>query len=196
MRKGKELALELGLVVKQALFSEWGNFYAAITKYPCVLFDDGGYILINNEIELTQLGIKLGKRTNVPQRISSLKNYVSMPAILAPSPDEISGKYSEGALTEIKVNKYERNHAARKSCLDYYGYACACCDVHLEKIYGDIAKEFIHVHHIKPISEIKKEYKIDPIKDLRPVCPNCHAILHLKKPALSISELREILSKG
>jgi len=36
------------------------------------------------------------------------------------------------------------------------------------------------VHHLVPISKIGKKYRVDPIKDLRPVCPNCHAVIHLK----------------
>ncbi len=32
---------------------------------------------------------------------------------------------------------------------------------------------FIHVHHLKPLSEVGYEYRVDPIRDLRPVCPNC-----------------------
>jgi hypothetical protein len=40
-------------------------------------------------------------------------------------------------------------------------------------------------------------YKIDPIKDLRPVCPNCHSMLHQrKKPCFTIAELRVILKKN
>ncbi|MEI8372579.1 MAG: hypothetical protein WCJ35_07065 [Planctomycetota bacterium] len=35
-----------------------------------------------------------------------------------------------------------------------------------------------------------KEYKVDPVNDLRPVCANCHAILHRLKPAYSIDEVK------
>ncbi|MED0717416.1 HNH endonuclease [Aeribacillus composti] len=59
---------------------------------------------------------------------------------------------------------------------------------------GDIDKNFIHVHHLKEISQIGEEYEIDPLKDLRPVCPNCHAILHRQKQAYTIEELKEIMS--
>jgi 5-methylcytosine-specific restriction protein A len=58
-------------------------------------------------------------------------------------------------------------------------------------MYGEIGKNFIHVHHVKPLSEIDEQYKINPIKDLRPVCPNCHAMLHKRKPAYSIEEIQD-----
>lgn len=67
-----------------------------------------------------------------------------------------------------------------------------------EKMYGEIGRGFIHVHHIVPISTIGEEYKIDPIKDLVPVCPNCHAMLHKGKEGevLTVDELKEIIKKN
>jgi hypothetical protein len=38
----------------------------------------------------------------------------------------------------------------------------------------------IHVHHLRPQSSIGKRYRVNPIADLRPVCPNCHMVLHLR----------------
>lgn len=38
--------------------------------------------------------------------------------------------------------------------------------------------------------------QIDPISDLRPVCPNCHAMLHKKNPPYTIDELREIIHQN
>lgn len=54
----------------------------------------------------------------------------------------------------------------------------------------------IHVHHITPLSEIGERYKLDPVKDLRPVCPNCHAMIHRQKPSLTIEELKALMTKA
>ena len=97
----------------------------------------------------------------------------------------------EGQKKQITSNAYERNPEARKRCVDYYGYKCSICAFDFEKIFGDIGKGFIHVHHLKPVSEIGEEYYVDPIKDLRPVCPNCHAMLHRRKPCYTIDELKK-----
>ena len=58
------------------------------------------------------------------------------------------------------------------------------------RVFGALGEGFIHVHHIVPIGKIGKEYKIDPIADLIPVCPNCHAMIHRTEPPLTIEQLR------
>ena len=41
-----------------------------------------------------------------------------------------------------------------------------------------------------------EEVMIDPVKDLIPVCPNCHAMIHRKKEkVVSIDELRLLFKK-
>lgn len=93
MSKGKDLAQALKLECSQAFYSAWGNFYAPITSYPCVLFDECGFIIINSPAELGALGIKIGKRTNVPNKISSLPSYTYITAYRAQSADEICDDY-------------------------------------------------------------------------------------------------------
>jgi 5-methylcytosine-specific restriction protein A len=111
-------------------------------------------------------------------------------------PDDIENdNLFEGTKKQITVNAYERSSQARQECINKYGYKCVICDFDFEKIYGDIGKNFIHVHHIKPLSEIDEKYKINPIEDLRPVCPNCHAMLHKRKPAYSIEEIKDKINK-
>jgi len=109
-------------------------------------------------------------------------------------PDELENQtLSEGAKKQVIVNAYERSLKARQECIKHYGTKCFICGFDFEKKYGEIGREFIHVHHIKPLSEINEEYKVNPIQDLRPVCPNCHAMIHKKKPAYSIEEIKEIV---
>jgi len=100
--------------------------------------------------------------------------------------------FREGKSKDIIQTRYERNPEARKRCLNHYGYSCMVCDFNFEDNFGDVGKGFIHVHHINQISLIGKEYEVDPIKDLIPVCPNCHAMIHSKRPAFTIEEIKEI----
>ncbi|KFL34256.1 restriction endonuclease [Sulfurospirillum sp. SCADC] len=107
-------------------------------------------------------------------------------------PDDLEASdLFEGAKKQVVVNAYERSIEARDECIKNYGYQCVICKFDFEKIYGAIGKFFIHVHHVKPLSEIGEGYKINPIEDLRPVCPNCHAMLHKRKPSYSIEEIKK-----
>jgi len=108
-----------------------------------------------------------------------------------PEDDE---KLYEGALITVKANKYERNQKARRECVAKKGYQCLVCGCDFEATYGEIGKNFIHVHHLRPISTIGKEYELNVDTDLVPVCPNCHYMLHRKDPPYTIEELKEKLS--
>jgi 5-methylcytosine-specific restriction protein A len=111
-------------------------------------------------------------------------------------PDELDENsiYTEGQIKTILVNGYERNRAARKKCIEHYGTTCQICHFNFEEMYGEIGAEYIHVHHKIDISTIGKEYSIDPLVDLIPVCPNCHSMLHMKKPAFSVEELKNVIA--
>lgn len=104
-------------------------------------------------------------------------------------------KFFEGATKQVSINVYERDPQARIVCIQHYGIQCSVCGFDFEKVYGELGEGFIHVHHLKSISEIGKKYEVDPIKDLRPVCPNCHAMIHKRKPAYTIEELKTIIAK-
>lgn len=80
-------------------------------------------------------------------------------------------------------------------CLDIKGYDCEICGFSFEKMYGEIGKNYIHVHHLKPLSEIKEEYVMNPKEDLIPVCANCHAMIHRNSDQLSMIELKSRLCK-
>jgi len=105
-------------------------------------------------------------------------------------PEEVPETLKEGAKKTVTVNSYERNLSARNACIKHHGLACIVCQFNFESFYGAKGKGFIHVHHLVAISDIGEEYEIDPIKDLRPVCPNCHSMLH-RDGNISIEDLRK-----
>lgn len=49
------------------------------------------------------------------------------------------------------------------------------------KRYGACGKNFIEVHHVKPLYDLEKEEIIDPKTDLVCLCSNCHRIIHRKR---------------
>lgn len=101
--------------------------------------------------------------------------------------------YVEGGVKRVEVNRYERNPLNRELCLIANGYKCKICGFDFEKCYGAIGHHFIHVHHIKPVSESNNKYEIDPVNDLIPVCPNCHAMLHRTDPPMNPEDLKKHL---
>lgn len=101
--------------------------------------------------------------------------------------------FVEGAIRSVSVDAYERNPKARKACIAHYGYRCVVCNFDFVKVYGDIGEGFIHVHHLNDLASIGEEHEVDPIADLRPVCPNCHAMLHVETPAIPIAKLRKLV---
>jgi 5-methylcytosine-specific restriction protein A len=110
-----------------------------------------------------------------------------------PQNDNSQKTYTEGSPNQVTLTKFERNPFARKVCLQHHGYSCAVCNFNFEMTYGNIGKEYIHVHHLNQVAKIGRRYTVDPIKDLQPVCPNCHAMIHRKKDPISIDELQLLL---
>ena len=111
-------------------------------------------------------------------------------------PNDIVGECIEGAQQQVQVNRYERNGAARMACIEKYGYCCTVCDFDFEKAYGERGRLFIHVHHLIPLSEIRGSYAVNPIEDLRPICPNCHSMAHRTNPPCSLEELKAMLKQS
>jgi 5-methylcytosine-specific restriction protein A len=101
--------------------------------------------------------------------------------------------YHEGSVQQIVVNAYERDPKARQACIQHHGAECAICELDFETQYGEIGRGYIHVHHKRPLSSLRKNYNIDPKKDLVPVCPNCHAMLHRRTPPYDVEQLRAII---
>jgi hypothetical protein len=114
-------------------------------------------------------------------------------------PEEIdaSREHYEGNVDQILVNRYERDPAVRKECIAYHGTKCSICKFDFVATYGEFMRGFIHVHHLKSLAQVGKIHKVDPIKDLRPVCPNCHAAIHHRlSPPYSILDIKKFLRRA
>jgi 5-methylcytosine-specific restriction protein A len=122
--------------------------------------------------------------------------YASDGKLGATLPEEVHNpqSYSEGASVTVSINTYERSAGARAACVAHHGYDCVVCGFNFAKTYGKVGENYIHVHHVVPLSEVDAEYEVDPILDLVPVCPNCHAIIHRTRPALAVEQLRSHLN--
>lgn len=101
--------------------------------------------------------------------------------------------YIEGTVQQILVNRYERDLGAREQCKQHYGTKCVICGFDFVTLYGEAMDGFIHVHHLKQLSSIGAAHEVDPVRDLRPVCPNCHAVLHRREPPYSLDEVKKFI---
>lgn len=130
---------------------------------------------------------------------SGVLNLAAMPrpigSVLLPEEVGEPSKFAEGACRRISVNAYERDEKARRKCIEHHGTKCCICGFSFSITYGPEAEGYIHVHHLRPLSEVGGEYLVDPVEDLRPVCPNCHAVLHLKGECRSIDAVRQLLAQ-
>lgn len=154
----------------------WRDFRIRVTKMP--IDENFTYTEIANTWGALMMGAVL-----------SLANIVTVDSL-----EKYEG-CTEGTLQRITVNRYERNPLNRKICLTVNGYNCVVCGMNFEEKYGIIGHHFIHVHHIVPVSQMRTDYVIDPVRDLVPVCPNCHYMMHKKNPPFMPKELRKLIEK-
>ena len=187
MPRANNLVAKLGLNVAQAFYSDWGNFYMAITAYPCALFDRAGYVVIQDEAELEPLGIVIGKRTNVRQRISNLPGYVrfdiesnseglrlpvevahtSTRNRLAEDLEEITNQPIESTTKDTLIAARVGQGDFRKQVLRLWEETCA--------VTGSATLDAIRASHIKPWRDSTDGERLDPSNGL-PLIANLDAL--------------------
>jgi 5-methylcytosine-specific restriction enzyme A len=139
--------------------------------------------------ELTQCWLLASNR-------NEFTDYYAAPTDNIESSSKISApenSFWEGSKYQVLMTGYERSDNARKQCLDFHGFVCAVCDFNFLHKYGDIGRDFIHVHHLVRMADRPTPYQINGADELRPVCPNCHAMLHKRIPPFGIEEMKEII---
>ncbi|MEA3250568.1 MAG: HNH endonuclease [Pseudomonadota bacterium] len=119
--------------------------------------------------------------------------FVARKTALAKTPSLQEGKRFSVTSTAI-----ERSPAARETCLAHYGYKyeCEACGFNFERAYGEHGKNYIHVHHRIELASSEGPIYTDPAKDLIPLCPNCHAMVHRGKGTMSVEELQRIINEN
>ncbi len=105
--------------------------------------------------------------------------------------------YVEGRRFAVLVERIERDPDARERCISHFGVRCAVCQFDFEERYGALGKGFIHVHHHRvQLASTSGAHNIDPVEDLVPLCPNCHAMIHRQAKMLSVKELKQLINKS
>lgn len=153
-----------------------------------------------NYIMNTQEFITINKKENHVYS-AALNKYKDLLQCIQGSPNlnyfHVESLYSEGDELYFYTKAYERNKKLRKEVIRLHGLICLACHFDFEKVYGELGKDYIEIHHLKPLSFEKKEHKVDPKEDLVPLCANCHRMVHRKKTkVLPIEKLQEIIQKA
>lgn len=78
----------------------------------------------------------------------------------------------ESALRHAKVREAQRRSGGRLVC------EVPGCGFDFFERYGEIGRDFAHVHHLKPLSERTRPTKTK-LSELAVVCANCHAMIHV-----------------
>lgn len=195
MKRGdtaRRLAARWNLSVQHALYRETGDWYHQLKRFPGALLDATGFLVFETEMAYRacpELRFRKGT-TGVPSGIVNVPGYVWARDI---APLMTYERAKEGRAIEVLQTRYERDPQLRTACLAHFGYSCTVCGLTFEVRYGALGAKFIHVHHLRPLAD--GEHPVDPLVDLRPVCPNCHAMLHRQTPPLSPDELRALLQQ-
>jgi 5-methylcytosine-specific restriction protein A len=106
----------------------------------------------------------------------------------------LPGSMPQDSLRTVGINRYEYDPDAVRQCVAFHGTSCAACGLSMEQIYGPAGAAFVQVHHIVPPASLSPGYVLDPVADLVPLCPNCHAMAHRGVPdPYTPGELRRML---
>ena len=111
---------------------------------------------------------------------------------------------SEGSKHLIETHVYKRSSTLRDYAIKFYKHSdgriiCNACDFDFNQAYPKVGDSFIEMHHIKPIFKLHDENIIkflkDAVKDVIPVCSNCHRMIHRnRKYPLEINALKKLIN--
>lgn len=102
---------------------------------------------------------------------------------------------TEGKEKIVTQTRIERNFKLRDMAIKFHGTKCIVCGFTFAEKYGNFGKGYIEIHHLKPVSKYKGkgEVIVDPKTDLKPLCSNCHRMIHRSADMMSIKQLRSII---
>ena len=104
--------------------------------------------------------------------------------------------------TVIETRKYayhrkvERSQTATKKAKEFHGTRCQACEFSFPERYGDIGRDFIEAHHLKPISSLDEGVAVayDIAADFAVLCANCHRMIHRYADPSDLKSFRAIVS--
>lgn len=113
---------------------------------------------------------------------------------------DIEDIYEEGGRRDQLSSRYERNPRLRSAAISIHGTTCMVpgCNLNFEVMYGEHGKNFIEVHHLKPISGFSEKMNVNPNLDMVVVCSNCHSMIHraTRDEILSLENVGKLITNS
>lgn len=111
---------------------------------------------------------------------------------------------AEGTQAIVKTKVYKRSSKLREKAIQFYTVddriKCQACCFDFEEFYGDFGKNFIEIHHQKPIfqfdgDDLERTVE-EALENVIPVCSNCHRMIHRRREIpLSLEELKSYVQE-
>ena len=130
-------------------------------------------------------------KNTISEAIQFMKFY-NKRTVQVPNPEisEKEGKW-RWAIHFYRERNSKVVKAKKEAVFKEYGkLCCEVCDFDFAATYGEWGKRYCEAHHTKQLSKIDGTVNTKP-EDLAIVCSNCHRIIHLQDPMLTIEELKE-----
>lgn len=148
-----------------------------------------------------RLFIKTLSSSTVPIPVHGEENATDHKSPIPRTTKVIRTIYMEGDAGEALPKEIRRrNKELRKACIDHFKtlhqgrIVCECCGFDFSRAFN-ITGEYIEVHHRFPFSQTEGEHEVNAVKDLVPLCANCHCMIHHLAPGqgtcISLNELKE-----
>lgn len=112
------------------------------------------------------------------------------------APEKVIRKsYLEGQKKERVLELISRNYRLAIEAKKKWGLDCQICGFNFEKTYGPLGREFIEVHHLRQLARQDGKGSKITVEDVRPVCSNCHSIIHRRKDMLLLRKVKRALRR-
>lgn len=193
----RELPLHLG-VPRTAKYRSPGsvhlklqNFLAIDPEYPGRGLPHGGRAERHIWEEFSS------DRSALSELARAIREEPSAPHNTSRHAEEGEEVFPEGRILYRAHRSRERNASlvrkAKAAWSRTYGVLeCQVCGFDFAKAYGSLGEGYIECHHDVPVSDLRSGSRTH-VRDLAPVCANCHRMLHRKRPWMSVEELSEVV---
>lgn len=109
-------------------------------------------------------------------------------------------QFLEGGRQVQKHMRTEPNPVLRTRARDLWrqregGLRCKVCRFDFESVYGDLGSDFIEMHHDVSLSLLTRRSPVSP-EQLKPLCANCHRMIHRERPMLTIQRLKLLIPRN